>query len=87
MPTPAQRSRIGRIGGLTLHATSDSYAIAARARAGLDARFRRDVIEHAANAGQAELTEAEIDRRVVLSRKLHFTRMAAKRACVQNKAA
>lgn len=83
MASANSRIRAGRIGGLTLHATHDSFEIAARARAGLDQKFRREVVAAAAANGQDDLTEAEIERRVLLSRRIYFTRISAKRACVR----
>jgi hypothetical protein len=74
----------GRVGGLTCHANHDSKAIAARARAGLDARFEREVAEYAAAHGET-LTPADIAARAEYARRAYFAkmtleRMAARRA-------
>lgn len=72
--SPAERSLRARKAAYTLHAKHDSHRIAARARAGLDERFLREVDP----AG--ELPEAERQRRAAMARKAFFCDLALKSA-------
>lgn len=64
-----------RIAGLSLHVYGDSNAIAANARAGLDARFIREALEiDPALRGEALKTKIE------LIKTLFFTKLALKSA-------
>ena len=64
-----------RIGGLSLHVYGDSNAIARRARAGLEAKFRRQALEI-----NPSLKGKSLDRKIELLKSLHYARMAAKSA-------
>lgn len=63
----------GRLGGLATHSRHDSHAIARRARAGLDARFEREVDP------DGVLEPEERQRRAALARRAYFVRIRAMR--------
>ncbi|MCC7364851.1 MAG: hypothetical protein IT303_10815 [Dehalococcoidia bacterium] len=86
MSKDATKQQVGRIGGLTTHATSDSSAIAARARAGLTARFEREVREHAVEKGEV-LSDSELARRIEMTRRVYYARLALKSAEARRKGA
>jgi hypothetical protein len=71
--TPEERSLRAKIAAHSRWAREDPAANAARAQAGLDARFDREVREEF-----PDLPEAEIARRVEHAKKAHFTRLALK---------
>lgn len=73
-PTPKERSLIGRIGALELHAQHDSRALTQSARKAFLARFEREVDP------EGVLPEAERARRADLARRAYFTRLAYKSA-------
>ena len=66
----AIRSSAARIGGLSLHLTHDSDAIAARARAGLERKFEREADP------DGSLSPDERERRVRLVKKRHYARLS-----------
>ena len=72
--TGAFKSAAARIGGLSLHIDGDSYAIAARARAGLQAKFEREADP------DGTLAPEERARRVELVRRRHYARVGLKAA-------
>lgn len=76
---PEIRRIANRVGGYAVHARYGSGAIAARARDGLHQKFVNEVQE-AANARGEVLTKAELDQRVEMARKEHFSRLALKSA-------
>lgn len=76
----------GRIGGLMLHATHSTDAIAAKARGGLEAKFLREVTARAVEAGE-ELTPAEIEQRASFAKRAYFARLALKSAQVRRERA
>ncbi len=65
---------LGRIGGLTTHATHDSHALAQRARDGFLARFALEVDP------RCELPEAERTRRADLAKRAYMTALALRSA-------
>ena len=73
--TAAQRRINARIGGLELHAQGDSFAIAARARQGLEQRFRKNALE-----ADPSLDGAPLESKIEVLKSLHYTRMAKKSA-------
>lgn len=79
----SQQARADRIGGLVLHSRNDSATIAARARRGLEAKFRREVVAAATEAGQGDLSEEETSRRVAISRRVFFVRLSQRSAQVR----
>ena len=64
-----------RIAGLSLHVYGDSSAIAANARAGLDARFVREALEI-----NPTLRAEALKKKVELIKTLFFTKLALKSA-------
>lgn len=78
------RVAVGRVGGLTTHSRHDSNAIAANARTGLEARFEREVVEHAAAQGET-LTPGELARRAECARRAFYARLALKSALARRK--
>lgn len=60
-----------RIGGIALHVYGDSRRIAARARDGLDEKFRREAL-----AIHPDLSGGALDRQVELVKRLYYTRLA-----------
>ena len=74
MATPEERRLAARIGGLSLHLYGDSDAIAARARRGLDEKFRREVDP------DGILPPRVLKRKLKIARKLHFASLAKKSA-------
>ena len=74
MATPEERRRAARIGGLSLHLYADSDAIAARARRGLDEKFRREIDP------DGILSPRVLKRKLKIRRRLHFERLAQKSA-------
>ncbi len=76
----SNRNRVSasRIGGLSLHAKGDSYAIAARARGGLEEKFRAEAL-----AVNPNLTGTALEQKIALFKRLHYARLgrlsAAKR--------
>ena len=79
MATPEQRRLAARIGGLSLHLYGDSDAIAARARRGLDEKFRREVDP------TGTLSPSELERKVHIALRLHFARLAMLSAAARRK--
>jgi hypothetical protein len=79
LATPEQRRLAARIGGISLHLYGDSDEIAARARHGLDEKFRREIDP------EGVLTPAQLDKKLKLARRLHFTRLAKKSADARRK--
>jgi hypothetical protein len=77
--TPEQRRLAARIGGLSLHLYSDSNAIAARTRRGLDEKFRREIDP------DRVLTPTQLEKKLKLARSLHFARLALKSADARRK--
>ena len=71
MATPRERRLVARIGGLSLHLHGDSDAIAAKARRGLDAKFRKEVDP------DGVLPPRVLARKLKIARKLRFTRLAS----------
>jgi hypothetical protein len=69
----------GRVGGLTTHAKHSSDEIAARARAGFNARFEREVDP------DGTLPVPERARRAEYARKAHFARLALASARARSK--
>ena len=74
LATPEQRRLAARIGGLSFHLYGDSDAIAARARRGLDDKFRREVDP------DGVLTAKQLAKKLKLARSLHFAKLAKKSA-------
>jgi len=74
MATPEERRLAARIGGLSLHLYGDSNAIAARARRGLDEKFRCEVDP------DGVLTAKQLAKKLKLARSLYFARLAKKSA-------
>jgi len=68
--TPRERRLSARIGGLSLHLYGDSDAIAANARRGLDAKFRKEVDP------DGVLPPRALARKLKIARKLHFAHLA-----------
>ena len=79
LATPEQRRLAARIGGLSLHLYGDSDAIAARARRGLDEKFRHEVDP------DGVLTPKQLAKKLKLARSLHFARLAKKSADTRRK--
>ena len=77
MATPEERRLAARIGGLARHLYGDSDVIAARARRGLEEKFRREVDP------DGLLTPRELERKVKIARRLYFTRLALRSAKVR----
>lgn len=75
----AGRQQRARIAGLTRSSRYDGHEVVAKARAAFDERFRREVIELAAERGE-ELTEAEVARRAQAALKAHMARLAFRSA-------
>lgn len=69
-----ERSAAAQIAALARWANEDPVPNARRAQQGLRDKYRREVIELAAAAGE-QLTEAEVQRRAEARYKLHFARM------------
>ena len=74
LATPEQRRLAARIGGLSLHLYGDSDAIAARARRGLDEKFRREVDP------DGVLTTRQLEKKLKLARRLYYARLAKRSA-------
>lgn len=70
MATPEERRRAAKIGGLSLHAYGDSGSIAARARRGLENKFRREADP------DGVLTPRQLERKVRILKSLYYTRLA-----------
>ena len=70
MASAGERRLAARIGGLALHLSGDSEAIAACARRGLAAKFEREADP------DGTLPPHERARRVELVRRLYFARLA-----------
>ncbi len=66
-----ERRLRARIGGLSLHLHGDSRKIAAKARAGFDARFYREALEL-----DPTLDGQALEKKVQILRSLYFTRLA-----------
>ena len=62
-----------RIAGLSLHVYGDSYAIAANARAGLEASFVREALEI-----DPELQGEALEKKIELIKSLYYTKLALK---------
>ncbi len=77
--TPAQRSRLGRIGAYSLHAQGKTNTVAARAA--FNDRFERQVDP------DGVLDPVERARRAEYARKAYFTTLAAKSADARRKRA
>ena len=73
LPAPTLRSQAARIAGLTTHLRGDSRAIAARARAGFESRFEREVAAQFPDLAQDSTT---FRQKVDLARRLYFARLA-----------
>jgi hypothetical protein len=73
MMTPEQRRARARIAGLTAHANGRTNTGPATLAA--EARFAREVRDDAAARGE-EITEAEVDRRATLKRRLFYARLS-----------
>ncbi len=84
--TAAERRAWGRIGALTMHARHDAKATSAPGRAAANDRFRREVLDAAAERGDA-LTEAEVERRAALLRRAWMQRIALKSAAARRRRA
>jgi hypothetical protein len=69
------RSALGRLGALSLHAQYDSRSLTENARKAAACRFERQVLEAAAAKGEV-LTQAEIQRRAQYLARAHMVRMA-----------
>ena len=67
------RRLAARIGGLSLHVQGNSDEIAARARLGLDEKFRREAL-----AVSPDLTGAALERKIKLVKSLYYSRLALK---------
>lgn len=74
MATDAQRKLAARIGGLSLHIQHDSREIAARARQGLENKFRL-----AALSDDPTLKGEDLERRISLLKRRHYAAMALRR--------
>ena len=74
MATPEERRLAARIGGLSLHLYGDSDAIAARARRGLDEKFRREVDP------DGTLPPRVLRQKLKIARSLHFALLGKKSA-------
>jgi len=70
----SRRKLAARIGGLSLHLTRDSDAIAARARAGLEEKFRRQALDD-----DPTLRGPALERRISRIKRLYYARLALKR--------
>ena len=71
----ATRRLSARIGGLSLHVQGNSDEIAARARQGLDEKFRREAL-----AVAPDLTGTALERKIKLVKSLYYSRLALKSA-------
>jgi len=65
-----QKTSNAKLGGITLHILHDSDQIAAKARAGLDAKFIREACELFPDA-----SDQTILKKSALIRRAHFVRM------------
>ena len=79
MDDPKVLSLRGRLGAYALHATHDSRAITANARATFLARFEREVDP------DGQLTPDERARRAEYAKRAYFTRLALKSAQARRK--
>ncbi|HLS55716.1 MAG TPA: hypothetical protein VK052_06545 [Zeimonas sp.] len=79
--TRNEQARWGRIGAHVLHATYDSTALTAAARAAFLARFERDVDP------DGVLPAEERRRRAAHARRAYMARLAARSAAVRRAAA
>jgi hypothetical protein len=75
MLTPEQRSQRARIGGLTRASRYDSHEVTRPAKLAFQERFRRQVREAAAAAGE-QLPEVEVERRTKAALDAYMVRLA-----------
>lgn len=74
MATPEERRLAARIGGLSRQLKGDPDEIAARARRGLEEKFRQKADP------DGVLNPRELERKVGLEKRLHYARLAQKSA-------
>ena len=74
MSTPEQRKLAARIGGLSRQLKGDPDAIAARARRGLDEKFRREADP------DGVLPPRELERKVEIRKRLYYAQLARRSA-------